>query len=60
MIWFGNVESHLDCNEDKCKLGGDQGARHKGGEVSRKPLAWLKAKVDQGGSDLEKRGAFLI
>ena len=56
----GWVDWHLDCNEDECKLGGDQGACHEGGEVSRKPLAWLKAKVDQGGSDLEKRGAFLI
>ena len=44
MIWFGNVESHLDCNEDKCKLGGDQGAGDEGREVRRKPLALRKKR----------------
>ena len=29
---------HLDCNKDESKLGCDQGARHEGGEVGRKPL----------------------
>ena len=46
MIWFGNVESHLDCNEDKCKLGGDQGARDQGGEVGWKPFTlWKKVEM---------------
>ena len=57
MIWFGNVESHLDCNEDKCKLGGDQGARDQGGEVGWKPFTlWKKVEmiliVGKGGNDL--------
>ena len=38
--------NHLDCNEDKCKLGGDQGARDQGGEVGWKPFTlWEKVEM---------------
>ena len=45
---------HLDGKEDESKLGGDQSARDQRGEVSRKPLALQKAKVDQVGKVMQK------